>query len=137
MQSLGGYTFYWNPDRMTIPEKQKVVSVVETYGGSAVFEWAAILQGTRVELEWEFMPDGMYKMLRILYLQTGVTMVWNPEIGGNTYNVKIIGLAGEYFTTVHHEGSYRRNIKMTLDIRSLDAIPQSTTSTTSTTTTTL
>lgn len=135
MQILGGYTFYWNPDRMHIPEKQKDVSVVKTYGGSAIFEWAAILQGTVVELTWNFMPKGQYKALRELYLQTGTTFIWDPETGGNTYTVRIIGLTGEYFGTVHHEGRYRRNAKMKLDIRSLATTVQATTTTTSTTTT--
>ena len=137
MQTLGGYTFYWNPDVMSIPEKQKDVAVTKTYGGSAVFEWDAILEGTQVQLEWSMMPNGMYKKLRTQYLQTGTLFVWDPETGGNTYNVRIVKLEGSYFTTVHHEGGLRRNVKLTFDIRSLQSIVQSTTtSTTSTTSTT-
>lgn len=135
-QTLGGYGFYWDPDIMSIPEKQKTASVVGTYGGSAVFEWDAILQGTQVSLEWNFMPEAMYKQLRDLYLPTGVTYTWNPQTGGNTYTVKIISLTGEYFTNVLHDGPYRRNVKMTLDVRALASIVQSTSTTTSTTTTT-
>ncbi len=135
MQSLGGYTFFWDPDRMGIPEKKKTVSVVPTYGGSAIFEWAAILQGTRVELEWEFMPKGMYSTLRELYLQTSTSFIWDPATGGNTYNVQIESLKGEYFITGLHGHAYRRAVKMVLNIRSLSAILQSTTTTTSTTTT--
>jgi hypothetical protein len=137
MQTLGGYTFYWDPDVMSIPEKQKTVAVAATYGGSALFEWGAILQGTKVTLEWDFMPKGMYKKLREQYLREGTTYVWNPQTGGNTYNVRLVKLEGDYFGTVHHEGPYRRNVKLTMDVRSLAAILQSTTTTTTSTTTTV
>jgi len=135
MQSLGGYSFFWNPERMTIPEKQKTVAVAETYEGNAIFEWPAIMQGTQVEMEWEFMPKGMYNALRALYLQTDTTFVWDPETSGNTYNVKIEKLSGEYFITGLDGHAYRRNIKMTLNIRSRAVITATTTTTTSTTTT--
>jgi len=134
-QKLGGYTFYWDPDNVTIPEKQKQVAVTDTYGGSAIFEWAAILEGTKVQLEWDMMPKGMYKTLRTMYLQTGVTFVWDPNTGGNTYNVVMEALEGAYMGTVHHEGQFRQNVKLTLNIRSLAAVLQSTSTTTSTTTT--
>ena len=135
-QTLGGYQFFWDPDNMGIPEKQKTVAVAETYGGSAFFEWEAILEGTRVQLEWDFMPKGMYKQLRTMYLLTGQDYVWDPNTGGNTYTVRIEKLEGAYFGTVHHEGAYRQNVKLTLNIRSLAAVLQSTSTTTSTTTTT-
>lgn len=136
MQTLGGHAFFWDPDKMSIPEKQKDVAVTKTYGGSAIFEWAAILQGTKVQLEWDFMPSGTYKKLRQQYLLTGVTYIWDPQTGGNTYNVQIVRLEGAYFGTVHHEGAYRRDVKLILDIRSKAAILQSTTTTSTTSTTT-
>lgn len=136
MQSLGGYTFYWNPDKMTIPEKKKTFSRVETYTGSAIFEWSAILEGTVVTLEWGFMPKGMYNALRAKYLQTGTVFVWNPDTGGNTYNVRIQDLTGEYHEVVHHGGAWRQKVKLLLDIRGFDSQVQSTTTTTSTTSTT-
>lgn len=136
MQTLGGYTFYWDPDVMSIPEKQKTVAVTQTYGGSALFEWEAILQGTKVVLEWNFMPKGMYKKLRQQYLNTATIYEWNPQTGGNTYNVRMVGLEGQYFGTVQHEGLYRRNVKLTFDVRSKATILQSTTTTTTSTTTT-
>jgi hypothetical protein len=135
-QKLGGYRFYWDPDTVTIPEKKRAVAVADTYGGSAIFEWPPILQGTRVRLEWDFMPKGMYKKLRTLYLQTGVTFIWNPQTGGNTYTVKIEKLEGAYMGTVHHEGAFRQNVTLVLNIRSLYTIPQSTSTTTTSTTTT-
>ena len=137
MQTLGGYTFYWNPDKMSIPEKRKSVSSVRTYGGSAVFEWAAIMQGTVVRLEWNFLPKGMYNALRDMYLQTGVTFVWDPEVGGNTYNVKIVSLSGTYHEVVHHGGSWRQKVLMTFDIRSFASHGQSTSSSSTSTTTTI
>ena len=135
-QKLGGYTFYWDPDIMYIPEKKKDVAVSETYGGSAIFEWDAILAGTKVILEWNFMPKGMYKKLREQYIQTGVEFDWNPQTGGNRYNVRITDLVGQYFGTLLHEGAFRRNVKMTFSIRSMAATLQSTTTTTTSTTTT-
>lgn len=136
MQTLDGYTFYWNPDQLGIPEKKKEVSRVKTYGGSAIFEWPAILEGTVVELKWNFMPKEMYAELRGKYLQTGTEMIWDPETGGNTYNVRIQKLTGEYHDVVNHAGSYRANVKMSLDIRSFASQVQSTSTTTSTTSTT-
>jgi hypothetical protein len=135
-QTLGGYAFYWDPDNMDIPEKKKDVAESKTYGGSAIFEWAAILEGTKVVLEWKYMPKGMYTALRLMYLQIGTAFIWNPQTGGNTYNVRITDLQGDYFGTVHHEGPFRRNVKMILSVRSLAAVLQSTTTTTTSTTTT-
>ncbi len=135
-KTLGGYTFYWNPDKMSIPEKKKVVAIERTYGGSAIFEWDAILEGTRVTLEWGYMPKGQYNALRERYLQTGVTFVWNPETGGNTYNVKIASLTGEYHEVVNHGGAWRQRVKMLLDIRSFASQSQATTTSTTSTTTT-
>lgn len=135
MQSLGGYTFYWDPDKMGIPEKRKSFSRVQTYTGSAIFEWSAILEGTEITLEWNFMPKGMYNALRAKYLQTGVTFVWNPNTGGNTYNVRIKDLIGEYHDVVNHGGAWRQKVKLALDIRSKESIVQSTTTTTTSTTT--
>lgn len=113
------------------------MAVAETYGGSAIFEWDAILSGTKVVLEWNFMPSGMYKQLRTQYLQTGVEFDWNPQTGGNRYNVRITDLTGQYFGNVLHEGAFRRNVKMTLNIRNLSATLQSTTTSTTSTTTTI
>jgi len=134
MQSLGGYTFYWNPDRMSIPEKQKMVSRVETYGGSAVFEWEAILQGTLVELWWNYMPKGMYKKLREMFLNVGTNYEWNPDIGGTRFSVKVVSLDGRYFETTLHDSSWRGDVKLKLDIRTV-TVTMTTTTTTSTTTT--
>lgn len=113
-----------------------MVAETQTYGGSAIFEWDALLVGTQVVLEWNFMPKGMYKKLREQYIQTGVDFEWNPQTGGNRYTVRMVDLEGDYFGTVHHEGDFRRNVKLTLSIRSLAATVQATTTTTTSTTTT-
>jgi len=135
-QKLGGYTFYWDPDNMLIPEKKKDVAETKTYGGAAIFEWDAILSGTRVVLEWDSMPSGMYKKLRQQYIETGTTYEWNPQTGGNRYNVRIVDLEGQYFGTVHHDGHFRKNVKLALNIRSMASTSQATTTTTTSTTTT-
>lgn len=134
VQSLGGYTFFWDPDRMTIPEKKKDVGVQKTYGGSAIFEWNPLLQGTRIDLKWDFMPRGMYKKLRQLYTQVGQTFEYDPNVGGNTYYVKIIELSGGYHDVVNADGKFRADVTLSLDCRALATILQSTTTTTTTTT---
>lgn len=136
MQSLGGYTFYWNPDEMTMPYSEKVVAEVESHGGTQLFEWTASIIGKEVVLKWEFMPIGMWNALRRRYLETSTQYVWDPEIvGGTTYNVVIKSLTGGYLKNVHEDNENRINVEMRLGIRSKELIATTTTTTSTTTTT--
>lgn len=131
-QRIGDYTFVWNPDEMTIPERRKTVSSVKTYTGSALFQWGAFIAGTEVELTWEWVSEAQYRQLRKKYLSLN-TFEWNPELGGTTYSIVIKYLEGKFFTTGLYEQPYRKDVRMILEIRET----MSTTSTTSTTTTTV
>ena len=130
MMRLGDYTFYWNPDKTSIPERYRHVSEVKTYQGSAIFLWDVMLQGAPVTLEWDYMSLDQYNELRKKYL-AGVEVEFNPDTGGSSYNVIVTSLVGSYIDVVGSDRNYRRNVKMSLSIRSA----ASTTTTTTTTTT--
>lgn len=134
-QTLGGNTFQFDPDETDIPDKKKSVARTKTYTGSVIFEWAAVAEGTFVELRWDWMYDGQYKMLRRLYLQIGKTFTWTLPNGAE-YEVAIVGLQGAYFKHFGPDSSYRRQVRLALDIRSVLVLPTTTTTTSTTTTTT-
>ena len=134
MQSLGGYTFQWNPDDMTMPYSEKTVSEVISFSGTQLFEWTASIVGKEVILSWDYMSNGQYNALRRRYVETGTQYVWDPDIGGTTFNVIIKSLEGSYFKHLSEDIAYRKNVVMTLSLRSKATI-QTTTTTTSTTTT--
>jgi hypothetical protein len=135
MQKIDDYVFQWNPDRMTIPVREKLVAEVNTYGGSEVFQWPPLYRGTRITLEWNYMPALQWKRLRSKYLKTDRTYIYDPDAGGQTYNVTITRMSGKYHDVVHSEGDYRSDVVVQLSIRSLEDA-DTTTSTTTTTTTT-
>lgn len=130
MMRLGTYIFEWNPDTITIPEKTKPVSEVKTYQGSAIFLWDVLLQGLPLVLKWNYMSLNQYNQLRIRYM-LGESVEFNPDIGGNSYNVIVVSLEGSYFDVINDDNNYRKNVSMALSIRSAAS-----TTTTSTTTTT-
>jgi hypothetical protein len=136
MQKLGGYTFYWDPDEMTMPYSEKTVAEAKTFGGTQIFEWDATIIGKEVVLKWDYMPIGMWNALRRRYLATGTLYTWNPEIaGGTTYSVVIKKLDGSYFKHMREDTEWRRAVTMVLSLRS-KVTTATTTTTTSTTTTT-
>ena len=92
------------------------------------------MQGTQVVLEWDWMYKEQYQQLRSMYLQTETTFNWTSGANDTVFGVKIVSLEGEYFETLLRSSAYRRNIKLTLDIRSI--VTYATTTTTSTTSTT-
>lgn len=115
-QSLGSYTFMHDPEEMTIPESKKTVSTVDTYSGSAVFQWPALIEGQEVELAWNLMTAEQYEELRALYISTEV-IVWNPQYLG-TYEVIVTRLEGKYLSCVFNDKPYRFKVKLVLNIRS-------------------
>jgi len=138
-QTLGNRTFYWDPDEMTMPYSDKVTAEEKTFGGSQVFEWAATIVGKQVTLKWDYMPLGMYNDLRRKYLRTGQTYTWDPALAnGETFSVIIKNLEGVYFKHLKEDSTYRKDVVLTLSIRSkvLSATTTTTSTTTSTTTTT-
>lgn len=135
MQKLGGYTFYWDPDEMTMPYSDKTVAEVQTFEGTQIFEWAATIVGKEVVLKWDFMPIGMWNALRQRYLATGTQYTWDPEIvGGTTYSVVLKSLQGTYFKHLKEDSEWRKDVALVLSIRSKVAIATTTTTTSTTTT---
>jgi hypothetical protein len=134
MMRLGDYSFEWNPDKMTIPERYRPISEVETYQGSAIFLWDILLQGIPVTLEWKYLSIDQYNKMRAKYL-AGVEVEFNPDTGGTSYNVMVLSLIGQYIDVVHSDSIYRQNTKMILSIRSAASTTTTTTTTTSSSTT--
>lgn len=134
MMRLGDYVFEWNPDKITIPEKYRPISEVETYQGSAIFLWNILIQGVPVTLEWKYMSLDQYDKLRSKYL-AGIEIEFNPDTGGSSYNVIATSLVGKYIDVVHSDSPYRQQVKMVLSIRSSASTTTTTSSTTTTSTT--
>ena len=117
LQSIGDLTFAIDPNLMDIPESKKSVATVDTYTGSVIFQWDAILEGVEVELKWNWMTLAFYTALRTKYLTTDA-YVWDPDTG-DTYNVIMINLDGSYFEEALSKIAYRKDITLRLSIRSL------------------
>ena len=118
--TLGIYTFEKNPGEMDIPESKKIVAEVETYAGSAVFQWDAIIQGQSVVLKWNTMTSDMYNELRTLYIGTG-EVDFIPH-DGYTYHVIVTNLFAQYFKYYDSAIQYLKNVELTLNIRSVSAV---------------
>jgi hypothetical protein len=123
---LGGYPFNWNPDQVTVPEEKKTVAIQDTYNGSALFQWPAVLEGTQVELKWEWMELAQYNILRALYLQTE-EMRWIAEVH-KAFMVVPTTLDSTYFETALSEQPYRKDVTMRLSLRSATSASTTTTS---------
>lgn len=114
---LGDYTFEWVPDEMSIPETKKTVSVVPTYGGSAIFQWAPIIQGSQVTMKWNFTSIAQYNALRLEYLKSEM-ITWTTEGSPPiVYNVIVVNLTGKYFKVHLDDLEYREDVELILDIR--------------------
>lgn len=110
---LGGITLDYDPDSCTLPRGQKSVSVVETYGGAAVFSWGVILPGTKISMSWDMMSKSLFEQLDALYVADNVVQ-WVTGIDGKTYNVEITKLDGAYMGGL----DYRGDVSMELIIMS-------------------
>jgi hypothetical protein len=119
--SLGSYTFEDNPETLTIPESKKTVSTVQTYAGSAVFQWPALIQGREIELFWTLMTVAQYEQLRALYVSEAA-VTWDPQYLG-TYEVIVTDLTGTYCAGVFDQKPYRFDVRMVLNIRSFTEAP--------------
>ena len=117
MQKLGDLTFTFNPDLQDIPQKRKTVSAVGTYTDSAVFQWPALWPGAIINLGWDWMPDAQYDALYALYL-SDAKIVYDPDTGGDKYSVIVMDMTGKYFEVVQADSTYRKDVKMTLQVRS-------------------
>lgn len=121
---------------MTIPEGEKEVAEVKTFGGSQIFEWPITIVGKEVTLKWDFMKLGQYNALRRMYYNNGVEYTWDPEeTGGGTYSVIIKKCTGEYFKNLLNDSIYRKDVVVVMSIRSKVLTATTTTTTTTHTTT--
>jgi len=120
LYTLGGYTFEGNPEKMTPPESKKTVAEVDTYSGSAIFQWPALIVGQKTKLTWPSMTETMYAQLRTLYLSQDAA-AFVPD-DGYTYQVIVVDLDGEYFKYVLNSIPFRKDVELTLNIRSQTAV---------------
>lgn len=116
-QTLGGYTFSWNPDKFTPPIADKTIAVCDTWDSVEILDWGNSIVGKEILLEWVFMEVAQFNQLNTLY-QGQASVVWNPQTGGATFNVYIVDLKHEYFDVVDYDKPYRQNVKMLLKILS-------------------
>jgi hypothetical protein len=120
---LGSYTFEWQPERWTIPKKERTVASVKTYESNVFFSFGITIVGKEIVLEWHFMSIAQFNALYALYI-SDIAQTWIPGNGG-TYIVEILDLVGDYFETVDYDLAYRRNVKMRLSIKSCTVEPSS------------
>ena len=114
--TLGGYTFWRNPEQFDEPRLRKFASEVQTYGGVAYFSWGTFLAGQKCVLQWSWMNETMWDQLQTL-LEDDTQKVWNPQ-DGNTYNVEIMRLDGAYVKSALLDASWRQDVQLELLIRS-------------------
>lgn len=121
-QTLGGYAFEDDPERMPIPEAKKTVAAVDTYSGTAVFQWPAIIAGQQVTLEWTLVEVAQYEALRAIYLSHD-PVEWLPG-DGKSYQVVVADLTGKYADALFHHKPYRFDVELVLLILSANVIPE-------------
>lgn len=113
---LGTYTFDRNPDTCTAPEYERYTSLVKTYGGAVFFSWGMFIEGVVIEMKWNYMSEVNYASLVDLY-DDDEEKVWDPK-NGNTYNVQIQSLKGDYFETSLLLAPWRKDVVMRMVITS-------------------
>jgi hypothetical protein len=115
---LGSYTFEWNPEQYTIPEKQRSYSVVPTYVTAAFFSWGVSRIGKEIVLEWDMMKEAQWDSIQTI-LEADTEVLWYPEGGaGASYTVEVVKLQGEYVEKSISDAPYRRRVQLTLILKS-------------------
>jgi len=114
---LGGYTFALNPlDIVPVVSKVKRAAALDTLGGVAYFSWGTFYEGQIVPLKWNQCSTAQFNSLKTLF-ENDAEVVWNPE-DGNTYNVEILSLTGDFHFSASGSAPYRKNVVMQLIIMS-------------------
>jgi hypothetical protein len=114
---LGGYTFLYNPARMTAIKPERSTGKVETYSSVAFFSWGSSIVGKEILMEWDVVEKSLVDELDTFYA-ADETIVLDPQDGsGKTYNVEIEELSWDYHV-YKAAPTYRRNVKMTILILS-------------------
>lgn len=103
----------YTPLDCTKPRAMRTTAVVNTYGGIAIFDWGSMLAGKEIKLAWKAMTVALFEALDALY-QAGNIVVWDSNIGGKVYHVKITALDGSLLFDRNNE--YMLNVAMTLII---------------------
>jgi hypothetical protein len=113
---LDSYTFPENPQEVDLVEAKKVIATVQTYGGQAIFQWSANIQDLSVVLRWDNISTTFWDNLRTKYLSVS-SVVFDPQ-NGNTYNVIVENLIGKYVQYGLEDIPVRKDVELTLNIRS-------------------
>jgi hypothetical protein len=114
--TLGGYTVWNNPEKFTIPKKYRNTASKSTYSGVMFFSYGLFTDGQEVVLEWDWCPIATFDALQIL-LEQDTAHNWNPQTG-TSYVVQILKLDGKYVLNSLLDAPWRRDVKLTLLIRS-------------------
>ena len=114
--TLGAHTFWRNPVKCTIPQKDKFSSFVRTYDSVAYFSWGSSIEGREIEMEWPWMTSGEYADL-ITLVESDTQMVWDPQTG-TTYNVELTYLEGAYVQSSLLDAEWRNDVILRLVILS-------------------
>jgi hypothetical protein len=114
--SLGSYTFDRNPVQFDVPKKIKYSANVSTYSGESYFSWGTGIAGQRITLEWDWMTSTAFDQFQSI-LEEDAQKVWDPK-SGSTYNVEVLSLDGKYVESSLLDAPWRRDVKLSLLIRS-------------------
>ena len=91
---LGSYTFALDPARVTgldadslLP--RKALAAADTLTSQVLFQWAPVVVGTEIVLEWERMDSAMWEELQTMAESTD-TYDFDPDIGETTFTVAVV-----------------------------------------------
>jgi hypothetical protein len=117
--SLGGYTFLYNPARMTAIKPERSTGKVDTYSSVGFFSWGSSIVGKEITMEWDVVEKSLVDELDTLYA-ADETIILDPQDGSEkTYNVEIESFDWDYHIYSDVDtAKYRKNVKMTLLIMS-------------------
>ena len=114
MMTLGGTAFTLNPEKCTLPMKQKRAANIETIGGNAYFSWGTFIEGQEVEMEWSYMPVAQFNTLQTKY-EADIQITWVPGTGVSYY-VEMLSLEGKFFIDQTGAALHRGDVKLKLVI---------------------
>jgi hypothetical protein len=114
---LGSYTFALDPARVTGLDansllKRKVSASADTLTGNILWQWAVVTAGQEIVCEWERMDTAMWDSLQAM-AEVVTTYTLNPDIGGTTFTVAVVGLEAQ-----GRDPAGMRGVRLTLMVRS-------------------
>lgn len=114
---ISNYEIWWMPksENVEIIKKRKPCASVDTYSNVAYFSWPPLLEGQKVNFEWENMSTEQFNALDTLYQADNEDTLDLVGDGTTQYKVRILNLTGTYFVSKYeNENTHRRNVKMEL-----------------------